>query len=447
MVLRNYPSHFHLKNRFFEICGHHVGILKSQIIMAAKSLNFPDISLFVNSMPAYHKLLIGENAEMSYHLSGYGIYREEALIRLLGEGIERYALVVAPALYKDKFVYATYNEIKTRGDVVPWEYIKIYSDEDYLELEKVTSIKNITKDDLIAWLKCPSLFDGNREIYVPVQVLFTGYQPGKIQKDCSFAFGFSKGTSTHTDIKKALKGAILEAVESDATMVRWYTKMKSRRVIIDDPTLLSIISEILGEFSYEIIAYHYNLPDMPGHSFGLVLLNKKEESPFVLLGCQAGLDPIKTLYRAFLESLGILYLATYGGLYMPQDYLETTGSKRHTNLDSNVAFFSDTVDTDKIRELFNSMYDGEVVLSGLQDLSYGDDDRDIEYLLTNLRKVSEYGVYLDITPPETARKGWKVIRTLFPELLQISLPDFPYTSHPRMKQYGGIQNEYPHPLP
>ena len=72
---------------------------------------------------------------------------------------------------------------------------------------------------------------------------------------------------------------------------------------------------------------------------------------------------------------------------------------------------------------------------------------DTTKLLRQLSVVSRYGVYLDVTPPETCHRGWKVMRTLIPELVTMCVPGVPYSQHPRFANYGGIRNEYPHPLP
>src|SRR3972149_452020 len=98
MHISTYPSTNYLKDMFSKICSQHTGICESQIVTTAKAVNAPKISLFVNQMPAYHKLVLSEKADIHYHLSGYGFYNEEGLIRLVGEGIERYALLISAGL-------------------------------------------------------------------------------------------------------------------------------------------------------------------------------------------------------------------------------------------------------------------------------------------------------------------------------------------------------------
>jgi len=446
-MIRYYPSHVYLKSKIRELCGQHLGIMESQLLMAAHSDLSPEIAMCTNRMPDYHKLLISENAEINYHLSGYGIYMEEAIIRNLGEGIERYSLITANRLYESKVVYASYNEMKNKGTVLPWEYIKIYSDEDYTKLQQRIPIHNLTKDDRIGWLKCPSLFDPEREIYIPTQFLFLGTAAGKGAKEKMFIPAFSKGAAAHTDIKKAMKSAIMESIEADALMVRWYTDEKPKRVNIDDPALGAIISEFVGKLDMELICYEFSLPDMPAHSFGVSLINKKDSRPVAILGCQTNMDPVKGIYRATFEALAIHYLASNGPLLLPEYYLDTAIEKNFTNLDTNVAFWANAENADFKRKFFRDLHEGQVPLSVLKDASGQGDEQDISILLNKLKNVSEYAVYLDITPPDLMNKGWRVIRTLIPELVQMSLPGYPYSNHPRIRNFGGVTNDLPHPVP
>src|SRR5262249_61005216 len=108
------------------------------------------------------------------------------------------------------------------------------------------------------------LFTPAQNIYTPAQCLFTGFQ---YKDKIPFPPSFSKGCASHTDPKLALRTALLEAVEADALMVRWYTLTKSRRVLIDDPTLRDMIAEIFCDLDVEIVPYEYTMPGMPGHAF------------------------------------------------------------------------------------------------------------------------------------------------------------------------------------
>ncbi|MGA3372333.1 MAG: YcaO-like family protein [Terracidiphilus sp.] len=394
-------------------------------------------------MPNYHKVLLGEKAEIQYHLAGYGVYSEESLIRLLGEAIERYALIIAAATAKKRLFKASYNDLKSESNVMPWELINIFSDKDYEKMRGKIIFRSITPDDKISWLWCPSLFNPGKDICVPAQCLFTGLS---FQDEIPFVTSFSKGCASHTDPKLALRSALLEAVEADAIMIRWYTLTKSRRVILDDPILRDMITEIFSDLDVEIVPYEYTIPGMPGHAFGVAVLSKGTERPTVLVGTGAGLNPSATLYRTLIEAVAIFYMGYNGPALQPRDYLTDIDEHSHTNLDSNVAYWAGSEDGDAKRASMRNMVEGEVKLSTLKNYQ-STIDEELDYILGKLKNISSYAVRLDITPPELGHTDWSVARVFFPEMVQVSLPSFPYSAHPRLLQFGGIQNHLPHPSP
>ena len=442
-MLKFYPSSVSVVNEFKRLCSQHFGITESQIIQVAQSKHSPRIQTMTARMPNYHKIVLSEKAEMQYHLAGYGVYREEALIRLLGEGIERYALITAAAAVKKRLFKASYNDLKSESNVMPWELINIFSDKDYERMHGKMIFRSITPDDQISWIWCPSLFKSGKDICIPAQCLFTGLH---LKNEIPFVSSFSKGCASHTDPKLALRTAILEAVEADALMIRWFTLRKSRRIVLDDPILRDMIAEIFSDLDVEIVPYEYTIPGMPGHVFAVAVLSKGSERPTVLLGTGAGLNPSATLYRTLIEAVAIYYIGYNGPALAPRDYLIDIDERSHTNLDSNVAYWAATEDGDTKRATMRNMVEGEVRLSTLKAYQ-ATIDEELDYILGELKNLSSYAVHLDITPPELEQTDWSVARVFFPELVQVSLPSFPYSAHPRLLQFGGIQNHLPHPAP
>jgi thiazole/oxazole-forming peptide maturase SagD family component len=442
-MLRFYPSGAQVINEFRRLCSQHFGITESQIVQAAQTKHAPRLQTMTARMPHYHKILLGGKTEMQYHLAGYGIHREEALIRLLGEAIERYALVTAAAAAQKRLFKASYNDVKSESNVMPWELINVFTDKDYKKMRGKLHFHSISPDDKISWMWCPSLFQPGQEICVPAQCLFTGLQ---FEGEIPFVTAFSKGCAAHSDPRRALRSALLEAVEADALMIRWFTLTKSRRVILDDPTLLGMIGEVFRDLDVELVAYEYTMPGMPGHAFGVAVLSKGTRRPTVLLGTGAGLHPSATLYRTLIEAAAVFYIGYNGPVLQPRDYLVDVDDRSHTNLDSNVAYWASAKDSDVKRTFMRNLSHGEVVLGTLQNYQ-STIDQELDYVLGGLKKISRYGIHLDITPPELEDTGWSVVRVFLPELVQMSLPSFPYSGHPRLAQFGGIRNEYPHPSP
>jgi len=446
-MLQYYPSHTHLKNNYTRIASQHTGITESQLLFCANQAYAPHLNICANQMPAYEKILISEQAKINYHLSGSGIYREEAMARLYGESIERYALLTAPVLFLDQFVYKSYHELAQSEEMIPWEYLKIFTDEEYNEISKFTNIQNISKDEVIGWLKCPSIFEEGKEYYIPAQSLFVGYKPRRDLGEKMFIPGFSKGTAAHVNIVKALNNAIMEAMEADAFMINWYAKTECRQLLIDEPDLLAIVNAMLSKTNYELVLYDYRLQGIPANTFGAALINKKDASPAVIMGCSSSLHPLNAAYRAIVEASTIHYLAYNGPLMSPLDYLSEDENQQFLNLDSNVSYWSKADHIDFKRKAMKERITSQDVLSYSENYDQGSDEKNFRFLLERLRGLIRYGVYLDITPVEVIGKGIKVMRTFFPELVQLSFPGYPYKNHPRILRYGGVNNDLPHPLP
>jgi len=450
--LLHYPYAAHLvENVLKPICSEHGGIVRSLLVSPVKYSEDLAIQSVVAQMPAYHKVLLNPNLNMQYHLSGYGTYYEEALIRLAGEAIERYSLMVAQYTLSDHIRYATYEEVARDGRVVPFEYLRPFTDADYEKLNQgqYHGLKRLEKSDVVGWVRCPSLFSPGSEIWVPAQMLFVGYKFSRERSEVAFCPGFSTGTAAHTSTAKALQNALLESIEIDALMLHWYTDLKAPAVAIDDPTVTRLVPRLFAADSgYEVLALDLRvLEGVDAHVFGSVLLNREVERPLIVFGAQGHLDPARGFYRGLMEAVAIAFLGIYGPLYLPAEYLAPTAGSGFTDLDKNVAFFASPEDAAEKRAVIRNLVGGKAVLSGLKSHATADTRADTARLVRQLSRVSEYGVYLDVTPPETRSRGWHVMRVFLPELVTMCVPGVPYRQHPRFLRYGGVRNEYPQPLP
>jgi len=433
------------------ICSEHGGIAQSLLVSPVRYADGIAIKSIAAQMPGYHRVLLDPNLAIQYHLGGYGMFYEEALIRLAGEVIERYSLMVAQYTLGDRLRYATYDEIERRGKAVPLEYLRLFSDSDYAKLKAsdYRGLRRLERNDVVGWVRCPSLFDPGTDVWVPAQMLFVGYKLGREHGEVSFNPGFSTGTAAHTSLVMALQNALLEFVEIDALMLKWYTRLKAPSVSVDNLTVTSRFPELFSSDSrFEVLVLDLRvLESIDACVLGVVLMNKGAERPFIMFGAQGHLDPVRAFYRGLMEAVAIAFLGSYGPLYLPQQYFPSTTKDNFTDLDRNVAFFASPEDGETKRRVIGEMIDGTKVLSGMKSYDTGNAAADTARLIRQLSSVSEYAVFLDVTPPETRAKGWHVMRVFIPELVTMCVPGIPYSEHPRILKFGGIQNQYPHPLP
>lgn len=452
-MLRYYPSFDHLLNQFRYIGGNQTGVMNGVIAPMVHMPPEPNLKSMTGRMPHYHKSTFNDpNKNVEYHLSGYGIYNEEAFIRLMGESIERYAPIGTEKLFRDKVEYASFKEISKKGKTMPMEYLNIFSPDQQRIIAKIMpsySPEPATEEDVIGWISCPSLVHPGENVYVPIQLLLTGFI--KNEKACEkyFTPAFSTGTASHKSVKKALLNAMIEYVQIDSFVISWYAMQKAKRVVIDDENVLECMRKCgLGEDSpYDVTPLYVTLPDMDLPIFTVVLRRKDKKLPYLIVGTQGDYNAANGVLRGTMEATAIIFMHMFNALFDPEKIEFSMKESAFSDLDTNVLYYGVPDKSEEIDALLDKLMDRSVRLSEIPSCCERDTDGQIGHLVRSISQVSEYAVYMDITPPEVIEQGWSVIRVLIPELCAMCLPGFPFSNHPRLKKYGGVKNEYPHPLP
>lgn len=451
-MITYYPYFQHAIEEFRHMGGGQSGILQGIIAPMVKIPPEPYLRSMTGSMPNYHKLTFNDpTKDVQYHIAGYGIYNEEAIIRFMGESVERYAPIVTESLFKAKAVYASYKEMQKKGLVLPLEYINIFSAEQQVRMHQMMpsySERHITEDDVISWISCPSLIYPGKNVWVPLQLMFVGYVKNESKKEMWVTPSFSTGTAAHRTIQKALLNAIVEYIQIDAFVLSWYTERKSIRIQIDDPIILNILEKVgLGENSpYEIVPLYITLPDLYLPSVMVILRRKDKKIPAFILGVQGDMNIRNAVLRGIFEATAIISMNVYNTIYDPKKVIFANTESAFADLDTNVLYYGTPIHDDVIDGILHKMTGKTVPLSFFESSSKST-TLQLSHLLNELKKISEFAVYLDLTPPELYGKNWNVMRTFIPELCGMCFPGFPFKEHPRMKQYGGVLNGYPHPLP
>ena len=455
--MKFYPSFNKVLNTFDKVAGNQTGVIKATampLINQDKRVNLKSIT---GNMPKYHKSLFKrQNGDVQYHIIGYGNFYEEALIKYTGESMERYSSMVAPKLIEDEIVYGTYKEMCKKGKVMPLKYMDVFTEEQLKEISShlnVFSPKKVTEDDIIGWLKCPSLTKKGEEIWVPAVMLFVGYEVNLEKGEKQYIQGFSTGTASHIDFKKALINAIVEYLQIDSFMVTWHTKRKCKKINIDDEVVNKALEEIgLGKDSpYELISLDMTLPDNPVPTFGTFLRRKDNKMPYLLFGLQGDFDVRNGVYRSAMEGVSIAHSGYFSTIYNRQliEFLMKKDKEefKFLDLDLNVLFYGAPRFIEEKNTLIEEFIDGEINLSDIKTIDNLDTDSQINELIKKVSEISEYAIYMDVTSPELREKGWYTVRVLIPEILEMCIPEFSFKEHPRMKEHGGVINEYPHPMP
>ncbi|HWG99753.1 MAG TPA: YcaO-like family protein [Pilimelia sp.] len=450
-TLTHYPPMPHLLRRYRHLGGNQAGIMPGFFVSVADIPGEPQMRAMTSTMPHYHRSIMNDpHLQVQYHLSGYGLYHEEALTKLMGESVERYAAMAAIRLCDDRFRYATRRELSAEGDCLPLELLGILDPAQQRalagRLHRYTD-RPPTEDDVIAWVRCPSLVRPGADVWVPAQLFFLGFTTSPEHGDALFTPSFSTGTAAHVSLDRALRNALIEAVQIDSFILNWYTPTPAPEVVLDDESVHRVLAAMqLGPGSeYRIRAAYLTRPELPLPTIGVFLDRTTDALPLISFGVQGDGNPRAAFLRGAMESAAILGLGMYSALFDTTSVHAAVNTSPYLDLDTNVLFYASPDDAARKRAIVADRFAGSVKLSEIPAL--GDSGATLAALIRMVGGVSRWACYLDITPPELAGTDWTVVRVLVPELLSMCLPGLPPRAHPRMLAYGGVTNEHPHPLP
>jgi thiazole/oxazole-forming peptide maturase SagD family component len=417
-----------------QISGNNNGIISSPIYQPVISdeMKFHVMSAI---FPKYENLL-NCGKRVSYHLAGYGITRQETLIRLIGEAIERYSLIYCHEYLKNKIFRGSYNNLKKIGyNVMDLKFLNVFNE--------TKEINHVLNDDIIGWFKLIDVIN-NEPIFIPAQIFFLTYSPVNKMNEKINITSVSTGTAAHTSYENAFKNSLIEYLQTDSLMLFWYGKnVHAPEVVLDTETKNFLKKNKLLPENHKILILDLTF-DKPFPIF-LVIIHG-EEYPKFSFGIQGSHSPHQALYRGLLESASVMNYLDGAFFNNTEDFIRARDKKQvFDNLDSNSIFWANESQISAKNNFLKSKMRGKINIS---DIKTVDETNFITKILDYI-KINNFnlGCY-DITCPEIGlRREWYVTRTIIPELLPMCIPNSCFYNHPRFLKVGGCEYILPHPLP
>jgi len=234
------------------------------------------------------------------HTAGVAVDWNQALMKALGEALERYAA----AMYRrSDLQMATPTELDTA--VAPSAFVGGPAPEDP------------AAETNRRWTSGERLSDGN-EVTLPAEAV---YFPPPASN------GFhtnTTGLAAHTATGDALRAGLLEVIERDATMLAWYASGTPPAVAIDDPDF-EVLTQRAASVGLSVT------PQLVTRDIDVPVLSvavHREEFPRVALGSAAALDATRAARAALEEAL--------------QNWMElrSAGSEEATDLDGAIGRYA-----------------------------------------------------------------------------------------------------------
>ncbi len=392
--------------------------------------------------------LLGRKNGLTYHIGGCGIYPEEAIIRTVGESIERYAQVVKPLTDDYRGVFATESIMHMRGmNTLIGPFARPFQDDQYAQ-EKF-AYAPLDPDTPITWTPTRSLISG-KTLWAPAQLLYIGYQLRRTEREPWLNSAVTTGSAAHTSPRLAVRSALYELIHGDAAMGHWYTNRTAPyiRLGIRAGALNELLERYVSRSDAQPTFHYLELPGFRVHVTACVMRSRPGSGRGHNLGLGVASNLEESLYKAFLEASAGLQLSKM--LCISPELVDgavsarTTDTTKMFDLDANVAYYAGAEGASIIERKFPI----EDVVDSADLPADGESDvrAEIDAVIDSYSVLGADLVFTDCTTPEARRLGFYVPRVWSPDTLSLCLPSAPPLNHPRFAAYGPISDDMlPHP--
>lgn len=383
----------------------------------------------------------------SHHLGGFGIVPFEGQVKLLGEAVERYAGYSWAVAHASRVRFCSYQElIKASEPTLPASAFRPFTARQFEQPE--FPFVPFDPEQVIGWLPVPSLAGPASRCWVPAQQFLLGYVLGPTER--RFWPAVTTGTAVHPDPDQALRAALEELTQIDAAIGHWHGRFDSVRIRRDRRTaaLDRLIDQSMWQEAPRPEFHLLPSPDLPGFAVVCLLRAPGTAMPRVVCGLGSGTGLVRSMYRAFLEAIGVQRLANWVLIehaIADREEGESGSPLPFYDLDSNVGYYASAAGAALVEDRFGTAADADAT-DLMPDTVAGPRDtvRSITSAFTDSGKRL---FWTDLTTRDIRSAGLTAVRAWSPDTIMLPLPSAPPAAHPRFDDYGGFARQDAHPYP
>jgi ribosomal protein S12 methylthiotransferase accessory factor len=379
---------------------------------------------------------------------GSGLTREQARNAAIGEGLERYCCSVFDA---SDLVCGSAMELGIKYELVPSTDFALF----HADQPGRYPPPDVRANVAWAWgwsltRRCPVL--------VPACLVYMPYFPRFRERDEQVAGpAVSTGLACARSLEQAILSGVYELVERDAFMVVWSNRLGVPRVDFEShPRLRRLYEQHLRREGLRYVLVR-TTTDIPLPSFLCLLIDERRTPPMICAGGATDLDPVRAAGKAMTESVQTREWAKFlGGRDATHQFAADYSDIRE--FEDHVALYAYGDMVHAVQFLIEGK--SSPLVDCWDNGSSGDAGRDLQATLGLLHDRSLETIALDLTTPDVAQCGFRVARTMIPELQPLDadyqhrflggrrLYETPqqmgFTSKPTTIE---MVNPYPHPYP
>lgn len=390
---------------------------KTKIIHSIRrELFFNDEPKLYDYCTAFTSSGCNKNKQISY-AGGTDLDKESALLKSLGEALERYCL----GNKQQKDFFYPYKDIKERA-------INIFELCDYKQEQQLNN-NLYTENDIFSWCHGYNVFNF-KKCFIPSQLVYVPYHN---PNEKMLREPISTGAALSTSLGGSIYRGICEVIERDAFMISYLNQTKNNLVDLKRSGFeLKELYEISRNYKLEPIVIditsNLKIPTMIS-----IIIDRTNLGPAISVGLSADLDPKKAAIKSLKEA------------FHSRPWIRKLIIQKNKNTDINTfegraMYWSKTEMISKL----NFLIKGEKIplKNEIKTLTMREKLNKIESIFN---ENNIYTYFVDLTTPEVKNHGFFVSKVIIPKLVPLYLNEkFKNIKYTRIKQEK--INQIPHPF-
>ena len=330
--------------------------------------------------------------------AGTSIYLEEALVRSIGEAIERYSS--SNYFMSETPYFKTINEAKNFVRCADCEKAPISFKQNGI-VEKIEHTQVVKLAD-------------NSIDYLPYETVHLGFQKNKLAT--LFSSPISTGCSFFNNKVTAVLKGIMEVIERDAMMRWWYLNFPNTKIINTDEVTSFDIQERLKRIKRKNIEIY--LFEISQHKkFPVVFcLLKGNSFPYACFGASCDTSIKKAMAKSLDEAISIRAMAKWHG---QKSGIDTKNFEWMSQLTDHMELYANWENSPIINKITSFLNAEKVSISAYPEKTEILTFDDLQKLAMEFVNSGFDIYYKDLTLPEIAPLG-NVIKVVIPQMIPLS---------------------------
>lgn len=289
----------------------------------------------------------------------------------------------------------------------------------------------IDAEHRVHWVNARSLFTGERR-FVPAAITYLPFTPSS--QDEVLGPSFSNGMASGWTWEQAAAGGLLELIERDGFAIVWANRLvKPRLVPVPGTALAGLVDVALEHGASDVTFVETTSHDVGIPSVAALLTREAQGRRIRAMGMSCHPHEERACAKALAESISeyerIRFQLTNG------DYRDWVPGENYENV-VDFEWHGWTYADESLQGALDFLYEGPMrpVVSSPEHATPS-----LAMILDRLRPVCSDVLLVELTTPDMAGFGVRVVKMFAPELIPIHADHkYPYLGHERLWTAGGL---------